>query len=457
MNGNLLIRYLIVQECNRAATKALREADIIVSTSTGAADPRLLAACGLSMDVGELLDEDGRINSKKKSTGLVGAKNPDSEQVDRTDASDGLAPLSLPFVIVDEACQSVEPATLIPLTASNSCRSLVLLGDPCQLPATVKSDPESTLSISLMERLAATLPAPMINMKSDSVEIDSTHLDALPIKQARSFMRTMESNRQTQVSYRKRFAGSLLLSVQYRMHPSIAAFSSALFYDGLLQTPSFMASYRPFPQVLQEIMPCGNPNIGVRMINVGGRCNEERGEANKLARTVFTQDARLSSEESTTYRNEAEAVRVVSLIKNIMKQSNPDDPFSPKTIGVVTPYSGQVQLIKSLIADDSEITSMPKAAAASIEVRSVDGYQGRERDVIIFSAVRSNRRGNVGFLSDWRRLNVALTRARSALLVVGDADTLADGDKHWAAFSKWCQGVRCVVDDTEYPEECGSL
>jgi superfamily I DNA and/or RNA helicase len=77
--------------------------------------------------------------------------------------------------------------------------------------------------------------------------------------------------------------------------------------------------------------------------------------------------------------------------------------------------------------------------------------------VIIFSSVRSNRRGNRGFLTDWRRLNVALTRARTALLVVGDAETLADGDKHWAAFIKWCEGARCVVDDTEYPQECDSL
>ena len=116
-----------------------------------------------------------------------------------------------------------------------------------------------------------------------------------------------------------------------------------------------------------------------------------------------------------------------------------------------------MQLIKRLISSDSEIVSLLQNPSVSIEVKSVDGYQGRERDVIIFSAVRSNRRGNVGFLSDWRRLNVALTRARSALLVIGDIDTLAERDPHWAAFSKWCHGARCVVDDTEYPEECDSV
>lgn len=367
--------------------------------------------------------------------------------------------LSLPFVIVDEACQSVEPATLIPLTASNSCRSLVLLGDPCQLPATVKSDPQSILSISLMERLAATLPAPSVNMKDDEAEMDSTYLDALPIKQGLSLMRSMEDRGKSQVAYRKRFAGSLLLGIQYRMHPSIAAFSSAMFYDSLLSTPAFLGGYRPFPTLLNEMMPCrGNPNIGVRMINVGGRCNEKKGDANKFTRTVFSHAASPLAAESTTYRNEAEAVRVVALVREILKRSRQDDPSAPKSIGVVTPYNGQVQLIKSLIASDAEILSMAgNNPSATIEVKSVDGYQGRERDVIIFSAVRSNRRGNLGFLTDWRRLNVALTRARTALLVVGDMDTLTEGDNHWAAFTKWCEGVRCVIDDTVYPDDCDSV
>jgi hypothetical protein len=446
-----------IQACNKAASKALREADIIVSTSTGAADPRLLAACGLNPGMDEMIEEDGRLGAKKPSGSAKGVKKAKMEsQQERTNAPDGLPPISLPFVIIDEACQSVEPATLIPVTASNSCRSLVLLGDPCQLPATVKSDPDSVLAISLMERLAATMPAPMVNTKTDVSQMDSSYLNSLPIKQALSLMRSYGSDHK-QLVYRKRFAGSLLLGIQYRMHPSIAAFSSALFYDSMLATPDFLAAHRPFPTLLNDIMPCGNPDIGVRLIDVGGRCNEKRGEANKFTRTVFSQTASSSPEDSTSYSNEAEAVRVVALIREIMKKSDPADPSSPKSIGVVTPYSGQVRLIKNMISTDPGILAMASNAVATVEVKSVDGYQGRERDVIIFSAVRSNRRGNVGFLTDWRRLNVALTRARQALLVIGDVDTLTEGDKHWAAFNKWCQGVRCVVDDTEYADECDSL
>jgi superfamily I DNA and/or RNA helicase len=440
-----------IKASNIAATKAMREADIIVSTSTGAADPRLLAACGLNMDTEDLLEEDKRL-FKSAVTPLT-KKSQTMNTLDRALAPDGGAPLSLPFVIVDEACQSVEPSTLIPLTSSNSCRSLVLLGDPCQLPATVKTDADSPLSISLMERLAATLPAPMIKMKEGGALMDRTFIDALPVKQAKSLIRSMSS--QDSVSYRKRFAGSLLLSVQYRMHPSIASFSSGIFYDGLLSTPTFLAKQRAFPTVLSHTMPCGDPTIGVRMINVGGRCNEMKGESNKFTRTVFSPSAG-SRDSSSTFQNEAEAVRVISLIKQILNFDNDYQPHAGTTIGVVTPYNGQVQLVKSLMDQDDELKTLTESLGSKVEVNSVDGYQGRERDIIIFSAVRSNRKGHVGFLKDWRRLNVALTRARSALLVIGDMETLAEGDEHWAAFAKWCEGTRCVMDDTE-SDECESL
>jgi hypothetical protein len=83
-----------------------------------------------------------------------------------------------------------------------------------------------------------------------------------------------------------------------------------------------------------------------------------------------------------------------------------------------------------------------------IEVRSVDGFQGREKELIIFSAVRSNRQGRVGFLKDWRRLNVAITRARSGLIVIGDSKTLRH-DRHWSAFIDWCRQENVFIDSNE--------
>jgi len=76
----------------------------------------------------------------------------------------------------------------------------------------------------------------------------------------------------------------------------------------------------------------------------------------------------------------------------------------------------------------------------------LSAYQGRERDLIIFSAVRSNHEGRIGFLKDWRRMNVAITRAKSGLVVFGDAETLREGDRHWNAFVNWCESMGCFVE-----------
>ena len=94
----------------------------------------------------------------------------------------------------------------------------------------------------------------------------------------------------------------------------------------------------------------------------------------------------------------------------------------------------------TLSLDDSE--ALPDAADDEVEVKTVDGFQGREKEIIIISAVRSNRQGRVGFLNDWRRLNVAITRARRGLIVVGDSRTLMQ-ERHWRAFVEWCKSQGC--------------
>lgn len=409
-----------IRAANVAATKALRAADVIVSTSTGAADPQLLAACGIHSDDRHTIDTS-----------------------DRSNAPDGMAPLSLPFVIVDEACQSVEPATLIPVVASNSCRSLVLLGDPCQLPPTVINRESNELSVSLMERLAATLPHPgVIPPFDETMSKDDRYLDSLPIKQAVSFLRS-QSEHKLQRSYRKVYNGSILLSVQYRMHPSIAALPSALFYNGLLSTPDFLSEQRQFPKSLAKSMPCGSQDLGVRLIDVGGSCGERQGLPKRLQEPGAAVSAPGIGEEQTSYWNELEAERVISLVKEALVD------LEVSSIGIISPYNGQVQLIKSMLASDTHVKELLTKRPTSIEVKSVDGYQGRERDIIIFSAVRSNRNGRIGFLHDWRRMNVALTRARSGLILVGDFDTLSTASKYWGALLKWGSGARCLIDETE--------
>ena len=107
--------------------------------------------------------------------------------------------------------------------------------------------------------------------------------------------------------------------------------------------------------------------------------------------------------------NQAEAELVLKKIDALLAAK-----VSPDTIGVITPYAGQARLIRSL------------CETAGVEIDTVDGFQGREKEVIIISCVRSNRQGEIGILADTRRMNVALTRAKRKLIVIGDSATLGN-------------------------------
>ena len=102
-------------------------------------------------------------------------------------------------------------------------------------------------------------------------------------------------------------------------------------------------------------------------------------------------------------------------------------------VGVVTPYAAQARLVRDRLSD------------SAVEVASVDAFQGREKEVVVASTVRANASGDVGFLSDWRRGNVALTRARRALVVVGHAPTLLREPLAWGPWVRWCCAQGCVV------------
>ena len=118
----------------------------------------------------------------------------------------------------------------------------------------------------------------------------------------------------------------------------------------------------------------------------------------------------------------------VSWVLKILEDFLEAGELTQKDIGIITPYAGQVRAIRNSMSERLD----------DVEVRTVDGYQGREKEVIIFSCVRSNPEKNVGFLSESRRLNVALTRAKRGLIVIGDPDTLRS-DKNWKA---WLDYIR---------------
>jgi superfamily I DNA and/or RNA helicase len=100
-----------------------------------------------------------------------------------------------------------------------------------------------------------------------------------------------------------------------------------------------------------------------------------------------------------------------------MEIKNTDIDFS---VGIISPYKEQVQLITEMIAEDEELK-----LHTNIKVKTIDGFQGQEKDIIYISLVRSNSRGEIGFLADTRRMNVALTRARKKMVVVGDSATIS--------------------------------
>ncbi len=130
--------------------------------------------------------------------------------------------------------------------------------------------------------------------------------------------------------------------------------------------------------------------------------------------------------------NRDEAGWVVKIVEQLLEAGD----LKPSDIGVVSPYNGQVQLLTDLFDGKGILAGEGDEEARGLEIRSIDGYQGREKEVIVLSTVRANDDGDVGFLSDRRRLNVAITRPRRGLIVVGNPDTLRhDGD--WEAWLEW--------------------
>ncbi len=176
------------------------------------------------------------------------------------------------------------------------------------------------------------------------------------------------------------------LDVQYRMHQDIMSFSSDVFYENSLQADKSVrtALLTDLPTVTDSPLT----NCPVHFIDTAGASYDEETEPNG--------DSRL---------NPLEAELVVKKVNELIEAG-----VSADMIAVISPYSAQVRYLRERLPE--------------IEIDSVDGFQGREKEVVIVSLVRSNREGEVGFLSDTRRMNVALTRARRKLIVIGDSATI---------------------------------
>ena len=179
------------------------------------------------------------------------------------------------------------------------------------------------------------------------------------------------------------------LTVQYRMHESIMQFSSDTFYDGKLIADASIRKHRlcDLPDV-EEIPLTDSP---LEFIDTAGAEYEEQLEPDGESKL-----------------NPKEADLVIQLIGDLIEAG-----ISPEEMGIIAPYAAQARLLRG------------KLSVIGLEIDTVDGFQGREKEVIIVTMVRSNDRREIGFLADTRRTNVALTRARRKLIVIGDSATLA--------------------------------
>ncbi|ODV92222.1 hypothetical protein CANCADRAFT_84103 [Tortispora caseinolytica NRRL Y-17796] len=218
-----------------------------------------------------------------------------------------------------------------------------------------------------------------------------------------------------------------MLLIQYRMNRTIMEFPSNEFYGGNLQADKSVALHllRDLPGVQDDISTA----TPVRLIDTqGGYYNECEGLA---------WDTGLTNESKWNYGEAQLALEEVIKLVHL--------GVSPSDIGIIAPYSAQVQLLKKLFDEDERID------ISGLEISTVDGFQGREKEVIVISMTRSNKESEVGFLSDSRRLNVSITRARRLLLVIGDHETLANGDKVFKNWTEWAANSDSSVVELEYP------
>ncbi|CAM9423280.1 unnamed protein product, partial [Ectocarpus fasciculatus] len=297
---------------------------------------------------------------------------------------EGSAPF--PVLVVDEAAQCTEPSVLIPLR--RGCEHCILVGDPKQLPATVFS------------------------------------ADATITKYDRSlFERLMELG-----------CESNLLDTQYRMSPTISAYPNAQFYDGKIFDGQNVCDSLYLPPFIRE---SGESLSGKKCLKPF---------------LFFNLNSSVENITGSMSRSNAEEVHMcMNLIKFVLDQCGPRGCSGPATlgIGIITPYAEQVREFKRIFTN---YESCPENgycfSSLNLEINTVDGYQGKEKDIVIISCVRASEAGGIGFLADTRRLNVAVTRAKFGLYIVGHAETLQRHDTNWKKLVQFAGRENCIVNLT---------
>ena len=279
-------------------------------------------------------------------------------------------------LFIDEAAQALEAACWIPMRRASR---VILAGDHCQLPPTVKSIAalRAGLGKTLMERIAENKPEVVT-----------------------------------------------LLKIQYRMNDEIMRFSSDWFYGGKVESAP-QIKYRSVLDYDHPITWIDTSNEE-NQITIEGEDVPEDSASTSSSVSAANQNSDLNFKEQFVGEsfgriNKAEAeltlLTLAEYFTKIGKQRVLGDSID---VGIISPYRAQVQYLKKLIKKYEFF----KPYRRLISVNTVDGFQGQERDVILISLVRSNDEGQIGFLKDLRRMNVAMTRARMKLIILGNKDTM---------------------------------
>lgn len=302
---------------------------------------------------------------------------------------DALLQVRFPTVIIDEASQATEPRCLVAIQKAED--QLLLVGDQQQLPPVVICEEAEAkgLKFSLFDRL----------LMSDL------------------------------------FCGNIhMLRVQYRMHPLIRQWPSEEFYSGNLEDGANCKTDRKFyafPANVTFIDTCAGIASKFLKTYPAKLPHESSRKCNY--------DANIPNEEHTYTEGSkynALEVEVVRLVLDLVMNSG----IRPSDIGIISPYTAQVSEIKNSLQGRSG--GLEKGGVyKGVEIKTVDGYQGREKEVIILSCVRTR---NLGFLTDHRRLNVAITRAKRGLIVIGHSDMLAM-DETWRSWLGFVEHFRLGV------------
>lgn len=279
-------------------------------------------------------------------------------------------------LFIDETAQALEAACWIPMKRASR---VILAGDHCQLPPTVKSIAalRAGLGKTLMERIAENKPEVVT-----------------------------------------------LLKIQYRMNDEIMRFSSDWFYGGKVESAP-QIKYRSVLDYDHPITWIDTSNEE-NQITIEGEDAPEDSASTASSVSAANQNSDLNFKEQFVGEsfgriNKAEAeltlLTLAEYFTKIGKQRVLEERID---VGIISPYRAQVQYLKKLIKKYEFF----KPYRRLISVNTVDGFQGQERDVILISLVRSNDEGQIGFLKDLRRMNVAMTRARMKLIILGNKDTM---------------------------------